>query len=154
MTGSLTVGAVVLAVGIGLLATLVMNVPMNRLPEGKMPPSVAAGVLADTHPDDAPDRLATAVHYVAGGGTGVLFLMLVTMTSVVLPSGVVGALGAYLLAGALLLGLMVGFFVLVPLPRAGSFARQRLRAIKRSWTIAAAVYVIVVVVMTGVLIGV
>ncbi|ELZ29582.1 hypothetical protein C473_14267, partial [Halorubrum distributum JCM 10247] len=73
---------------VGLVATLAMDVAMARLPEGATAPKVAAGVLTDTPVDDAPERLATWVHYVAGGGSGLLFVGLVAAVEAALGVGV------------------------------------------------------------------
>ena len=44
-------------VGAGVVATLVMDVVMGRLPEGTTPPSIAAGVLTQHTPRTAPGRI-------------------------------------------------------------------------------------------------
>ena len=123
---------------VGLLATLAMDRVMPRLPEGETAPRVAAGVLTDTPIDRAPERLATWVHYVAGGGAGLLFVGLVSAVQTVLDLGTVAAL---VVAGPVMLALMVGFFALVPLPRAAGVPRQRLSLIRRDWAVSAATYV-------------
>jgi len=130
---------------VGLLATLAMDRIMGRLPEGETPPKVAASVLADTSVDAAPDRLATWIHYVAGGGSGLLFVGL---------TAAVGTLGAGVavtlaVASLIMLGLMVGFFVVVPLPRTDGLAGQRLSRVRRDWATAAAGYVIVAATLIG-----
>lgn len=124
----------------GVVATLAMDAAMARLPEGATPPTVAAGVLTESHPDAAPRRLASAVHYLAGGLTGPLFVWLLLAGEALLGPGVVAAA----LSTLLLLALMVGFFVLVVLPRAG-FPRERSRAVARDWAVSAAVYCAVLV---------
>ena len=124
---------------VGLIATLAMDLVMPRLPEGTTAPKVAAGVLTDTSVDHAPDRLATWVHYVAGGGSGLLFVGLVSAVQ----TAVGGGLGvALVVAAPVMLALMVGFFALVPLPRARGLPRQRLSTIRRDWAISAAAYVV------------
>jgi hypothetical protein len=131
---------------VGLLATLAMDPVMARLPEGETAPKVAAGVLTATPVDDAPERLAAWVHYVAGGGSGLLFVGL---------AAGLGSLGAgstaTLAAAALVMfGLMVGFFALVPLPRAEGLARQRLATVRRDWAVSAGAYVLVAALLVGV----
>ena len=135
---SLLVGLVVGPI-VGLLATLAMDRVMPRLPEGTTAPRVAASVLADSPVNRAPERLATWVHYVAGGGAGLLFVGLVSAVQVGLN---VGAAVALAVAAPVMLALMVGFFVLVPLPRARALPRQRLPQIRRDWAISAATYVV------------
>jgi len=139
--GGLVVGPIV-----GLLATLAMDRVMPRLPEGGTAPKVAASVLTGTPVDDAPARLATWVHYVAGVGSGVLFLALATA------AGTLGATPVMTLgfAGAVMVGLMVGFFALVPLPRTSGLPRQRLARVRRDWAVCAVTYVVVAAVLVGV----
>jgi len=126
----------------GVLATLGMDLVMRGLPEGETPPMVAAGVLTETHPDRAPDRLGSVAHYLAGAGTGLLFVWLSLATEAL-------AGGASLLTavatGGLLYVLMVGFFVAVPLPRAPGLSSDRRRTTGRDWAIMAAGYLLVLV---------
>ena len=136
---------------VGLVATLAMDVVMARLPEGQTAPKVAAGVLTDTPVDEAPARLATWVHYVAGGGSGLLFVGLVAATGSLLG---LGAAATVAVAGVVQLALMVGFFALVPLPRASGLPRQRLGPIRRDWAASAATYVVVAAIAVGVATGV
>ncbi|PSQ55714.1 hypothetical protein BRD22_08430 [Halobacteriales archaeon SW_8_68_21] len=136
---------------VGLVATLAMDVVMARLPEGTTAPKVAAGVLTDTPVDDAPERLATWVHYVAGGGSGLLFVGLVAATGSLLG---LGSLVALAVAAVAQLALMVGFFALVPLPRASGLPRQRLGPIRRDWAVSAATYVVLAAAVVGVATGV
>ena len=124
---------------IGLLATLAMDPVMARLPEGATAPKVAASVLTDTPVDDAPDRLATWVHYVAGAGSGLLFVGLIAAVGTLVGAGTVVTL---VIASLVMIVLMVGFFVLIPLPRATGLARQRLSQIRRDWAISAVIYVL------------
>ena len=136
---------------VGLVATLAMDVAMARLPEGATAPKVAAGVLTDTPVDDAPERLATWVHYVAGAGSGLLFVGLVAATGRLLG---VGTAVTVVAAGAVQLALVVGFFALVPLPRAPGLPRQRLGPIRRDWAVSAAAYVAVAAVVVAVATGI
>lgn len=131
----------VVGVVAGILATLAMDLVMARLPEGKTPPFVASGVLTDSAPQHAPERLASVVHYIAGWLTGPLFVW-VLITS----EGLLGgpSVLATLLAGVVLYGLMVGFFVVIVLPRS-RLASVRVPDIRRDWAISAAVYLIVLV---------
>ena len=125
----------------GLGATLWMTALMRHLQEGETPPAVAAGVLTETHPDDASERLATVVHYLAGAGTGLLFVWLSLLAETVLGGP---STASVLLTTGGLFALMVGFFILVPLPLAGLCDRRRRRA-ARDWAIAAGVYLLVLV---------
>ncbi|PAU83196.1 hypothetical protein CK500_10350 [Halorubrum salipaludis] len=135
---------------VGLLATLAMDRVMPRLPEGTTAPRVAAGVLTDTPVDRAPERLATWVHYVAGVGSGLLFVGLVAAVQTALGVGTAVALAV---AGHAMFALMVGFFALVPLPRARGLARQRLSRIRRDWALCAAVYVVTAALLVALAVG-
>ncbi|ELZ49977.1 hypothetical protein C464_03322 [Halorubrum coriense DSM 10284] len=136
---------------VGLVATLAMDVVMARLPEGATAPKVAAGVLTDTPVDDAPERLATWVHYVAGAGSGLLFVGLFAATGRILGGGTAVTV---LVTGVVQLALMVGFFALVPLPRAPGLPRQRLGPIRRDWAASAGAYVVVAAVVVAVATGI
>ena len=132
---------------VGLLATLAMDRVMPRLPEGTTAPKVAASVLTDTPVDAAPERLATWVHYVAGGGSGLLFVGLVSAVQTAAGAGL--AVGI-VVAAPVMLALMVGFFAVVPLPRARGLSRQRLPTIRRDWALSAAAYVVAAAVLVAV----
>ena len=126
----------------GVLATLAMDLVMARLPEGTTPPSVAAGVLTETHPDDAAERLGTVAHYLAGVGTGLLFVWL-SLATEALAGG--PSLATATVTGVVLFVLMVGFFVIVPLPRAPGLSADRRRTTGRDWALSAAGYLLVLV---------
>jgi hypothetical protein len=121
-------------------ATFAMDVVMARRPEGDTPPTVAAGVLTDRHPDHAPERLATVVHYIAGGLSGGLFVWLLYATEATLDTTGVLATGV---AAVVMVTLMIGFFVVVVLPRS-RIQRGRLPAVRRDWAVAAVTYVVVI----------
>ncbi|MFB6281993.1 MAG: hypothetical protein ABEH40_08240 [Haloferacaceae archaeon] len=123
----------------GVVATLAMDRVMAVLPEGSTPPSVASGVLTGRRPGDAPGRLAAVVHYLAGFLTGPLFVWLLFASE-----GLLGgrSAAATLAAAAVLYALMVGFFVVVVLPRS-RVEPERVAAIRRDWAVAAAAYLVV-----------
>jgi len=125
-----------------VVAVLVMDWIMERTPEGTTPPYVAASVLTRTPINNAPDRLASVVHYLAGLGTGVLFIYLLLVAESLLGGS---SLIAVVAATLVLYILMVAFFVAVPLPRAVGLTRSRRSVISRGWAIAAAGYLAVLV---------
>jgi len=130
-----------LAIGptVGLLATLAMDRVMVRLPEGETPPKVAASVLTGESVDTAPARLATWIHYVAGAGSGLLFVGIATAFAFVLD----GPVETLTVTSVVQLALMVGFFAFVPLPRARGVTRGRRARVRRAWAIEATTYVAV-----------
>jgi hypothetical protein len=134
---------------IGLVAAVIavfgMDQLMARLTEGTTPPSVAASVLTGRPVDTASPRLASVVHYLAGLGTGLLFVY-----ARLVAEKLTGGLSAVTLAGTtiVLYVLMVGFFVLVPLPRATGLDASRRAQTKVAWAIAAAGYLLVLVPVT------
>jgi hypothetical protein len=144
-TPSLAVPArFLLGIAAAVVATLAMDLVMARIGEGEMPPRVASGVLTETPPAHAPQRLATAVHYIAGGLTGALYIWLLLVTEALLGGPpALGDVVRTLFTAAVLYVLMVGFFVLFVLPRARGLSDVRRRAITLAWAIEAAVYVVV-----------
>lgn len=138
--------SVVLSFPIGLAASLpallIMDRVMASLPEGRSPPAVAAGVLTETTIDDAPARLAAVAHYLAGMGTGLLFVYLSFVAETVLGGPSIQSIVA---ATVSLYVLMVAFFILVPLPRVPGVSNARRRVIGRDWAVAAAAYMAVLV---------
>jgi hypothetical protein len=128
---------IVLGVAAAVLATRAMDLAMARLPEGETAPQVAAGVLTERRPGEAPGRLAAVVHHAAGWLTGGLFVTLLLFAE----AGLGRSPGAYAAAGGLLYPLMVGFFAVVVLPRA-ALPGDRLRPIVRDWAVVAAVYLL------------
>jgi hypothetical protein len=135
-------------VAAAVVATLVMDAVMARLPEGETPPFVASGVLTDRPPADAPARLAGVVHYLAGGLTGPLFVWIVLVTD-----GLLGpSLVATAVAAVVLYVLMVGFFAVVVVPRSRVSA-ARVGPIRRDWAVSAAVYLLVLVPVVTVVTG-
>jgi len=127
------------AVPAALVATFAMDLVMPRLREGETPPRVASGVLTGRSPDNAPRRLGSVVHYVAGLLTGPLFVWLFLVAGQFLaPGELTGAAAA-----VVLYVLMVGFFVLVVLPRASGVPQRRASVVARAWAIEAFVYVLV-----------
>jgi hypothetical protein len=129
------------AIPAAVVATLAMDLVMPRLREGETPPQVASGVLTERAPDNAPRRLASVVHYVAGALTGPLFVWLFLVANEFLsPPELAGAA-----AGVVLYPLMVGFFVLFVLPRASGMPQRRASVVARAWAIEAFVYVLVLV---------
>ena len=129
-----------IGVGAAVVATFGMDLVMARLPEGGTPPFVASGVLTDRTPADAPERLATVVHYLAGGLTGPLFVWFTFVTAAV----VEGAIATAVVSGVVLYVLMVGFFAVVVLPRS-LVSAARVGAIRRDWAVSAAAYLLVLV---------
>jgi hypothetical protein len=129
-----------IGVGAAVVATFGMDLVMARLPEGGTPPFVASGVLTDRPPADAPERLATVVHYLAGGLTGPLFVWFTFVTAAV----VEGAVATAVVSGVVLYVLMVGFFAVVVLPRS-LVSAARVGAIRRDWAVSAAAYLLVLV---------
>lgn len=123
-----------------VLATLVMDRVMARLPEGETPPTVAAGVLTRSHPDRAPARLASVVHYLAGLLTGPLFVY-----TLYAAESVLDGVAATAAAAVVLFVVMVAFFVVVVLPRPDGLSPNRRSQIGRDWAVSAAVYVAVLV---------
>ena len=125
----------------GVLATLAMDALMARIEEGQTPPRVASGVLTETRPDEAPRRLSSAVHYVAGALSGPLFVWVLLLAEGLLGAGLSAAVATVIV----FYPLMVGFFVAIVLPRSRGVSRERRRTIRRAWALEAALYIAVLV---------
>lgn len=124
------------------IAVLSMDQLMARITEGTTPLYVAASVLTGRPTDTAPSQLASVVHYLAGLGTGLLFVYFLLIAE-----QLTGVLSVTTVAATtvVLYVLMVGFFVLIPLPRATGLDETRRSQTGIAWAIAAAGYLLVLV---------
>jgi hypothetical protein len=138
----LVVGAIA-----GFVATLVMDIPMRRLPEGETSYYVAAGVLEGEPLESAPDQTATAVHYGAGTLSGTLFVAVTVAAELLLGSA--PSLLAVILAIVVQLPIMIAFFSYFVLVVYGQVPDERVPQVRRDWALSASVYVAVVAVLTG-----
>lgn len=125
---------------VGLVATLGMDLPMNRLPEGPTAPKVAAGTLSGTPLGRAPAGVAATAHYGAGVGSGVLFLSGVAAARWFLDAG---ALVAVPVTAVVLFVLMNWFFSFVVVPTYGRVPDSRVSTVRRDWAVSAAAYLVV-----------
>ena len=133
---------------VGLLATVAMDLPMNRLPEGPTAPKVAAGTLSGRPLDRAPPRVATAAHYGAGVGTGVLFVSGVAGADWLLDAGVL----VVPVVAVALFALMNWFFSFVVVPTYDRVPGSRVGTVRRDWALSAAAYLLTAsVLVAGVL---
>lgn len=128
VTGTLSLAwlpvGVLLGAAVGLVSTLAMDLPMNRLPEGPTAPKVAAGTLSGQPPGRAPAGVATAAHYGAG--------------ALVVPAVAVA-----------LFVLMNWFFLFVVVPTYDRVPGSRVSAVRRDWALSAAVYLVAATVLVG-----
>jgi hypothetical protein len=134
-------GRLLLGAAAGLLATLVMDMAMRRLPEGTTSPYVAAGTLTDTSLATASHRLAMVVHYGAGTGSG---LLLVSLALVVQSLVDLSPLVSFVVAAVVQLPVMIAFFSYFVLPTYGRVPSERVARVRRDWALSATVYIIVV----------
>lgn len=125
----------------GLLATLIMDFAMRRLPEGTTSPYVAAGTLTDRPLSAAPHRLAMAIHYGAGTGSGLLF---VTLALAVESLAGLSPLASFVVAAFVQLPVMVAFFSYFVVPTYGRVPADRVARVRRDWALVATVYVVAV----------
>lgn len=152
-TGRVAIGAVA-----GLLATVIMNIPMQRRPEGSTPPFVAAGALTGQALDEVDPTLASGIHYSAGILGGVLFTLLSLGFESVLPftaalAGVGLRLVPLFLALLLTYGFLVAVFAYLVLPKFGKAAMDRAEQVRTDWVISAGVYVVALAVWVVLLIA-
>lgn len=137
-TGLSLPGRVLLGGAAGLLATLVMDTVMRRLPEGTTPAYVAAGTLTGTPLSAAPHRLALAVHYGAGTGSG---LLLVALALIVETVAGLEPIASFVVAAVVQLPVMIAFFSNVVVPTYGRVPDNRVRRLRRDWALSATAYV-------------
>ncbi|KTG09217.1 hypothetical protein AUR64_15605 [Haloprofundus marisrubri] len=121
----------------GLVAAVVMDVPMGRQEGGFTPAYVAASVLRRTTPDEVSFRDANVVHHGAGLLAGVLYAVVLTASESVVPP--VWSLGgvdllAHLVAVGVVVGFIYGFFAYLVLPRAGRrIYEEQSTAVRGQW---------------------
>lgn len=141
-----------LAVGVvaGLLAAVLANVPMRRLPEGTAPPFVTAGALVGETLSEVDPTLASGVHYASGALGGALFTLLSLGFERALPPRAVLA-GVGLRAAPLALATLCTYaavvlaFGYVVLPLAGGEATARASQVRRDWVVTTAAYTVALV---------
>lgn len=144
------------AIGIGafagLLATILMNLPMQRLQEGSTPPFVVAAALTGEALTEVSEGLASVVHYAAGTLAGVGFVLVAegverfvairggapAFDLVLSGTGIL--LVPHLIAGAVTFSVLFLFFGYVVLTLFGKEAADRARQVRNDWAISSAVY--------------
>jgi hypothetical protein len=121
----------------GLAAAVVMDVPMNRQPEGFTPAYIAASVLRRTTPDKVSFGEASLVHHVAGVLAGALHALLFLAIEFAMPVDVAVAgvpLVGHALAVVTVVAFIYGFFAHLVLPRAGgTIYEERATAVRGQW---------------------
>jgi hypothetical protein len=138
------------AIVAGLGATVVMTVAMDVLPEGYVPPYVAASVLFATAPGVVSKRQADAAHYGAGMLAGVLFEIAVLGLEAVRDAtlGVQVVVANVLTLSDLVAAVFVVVFLFVffaygVFPRHGERLydhEETRRVVRRDWLVSATVY--------------
>lgn len=127
----------------GLLAALLMNIPMYVQPEGYRPAYVAASGLLRRDPSETSVAAAVAVHHVTGTAAGLLYGAVVVVLAAILPAvfTVNGVPTVPHLAGAVGVTLFIYyFFERIALPRAGGSFRSDAEPIVRQWALSAFIY--------------
>jgi hypothetical protein len=144
---------------VGLVATVMMNVPMHRLPEGSTPPFVAAGALTGTAPADVTPPLASGVHYISGALGGVFYTVVTLAVESVRPFRLLTPVGEaelvpHLLAVLATFAFLVVFFAYLVLPTFGGAVRDRASLVRRDWVISAGTYALALLVVVPVALAV
>lgn len=140
--GRVAIGAVA-----GLLAAVVTNVPMQRLPDGSTPPFVVAGALTGDSLDAVDPRLASGSHYLGGSLGGASFTLVAVGFEAVLPitavmTGVGLRLVPHVLAALVTFAVAVAGFAYVVLPLWGKEATDRASQVRAAWVASMAVYTV------------
>ncbi|RLM57642.1 hypothetical protein DVK02_05255 [Halobellus sp. Atlit-31R] len=121
----------------GLLAAVVMDLPMSKQADGFTPAYVAAAVLRRVAPESVSFAEAVVVHHVTGALAGVLYTLLYLAVAVVLPPlSAVGGVGLlpHLAATVGVSAFVYSFFAHLVLPRAGRrIYEERATAVRGQW---------------------
>jgi hypothetical protein len=139
------------AVVAGFAATAIMTIAMGLLPEGDVPPYVAAAALFGRSPRSVSKRQADAAHYAAGMLAGVLYELAVTGADTVQAVGrrlvVLGTPTPLTLSDPFAVLFVVAFlyvfFGYLVFPRFGERLYEEAglrRTVRRDWLVSATVY--------------
>lgn len=144
------------AVLAGLGAAALMNVPINALSHGNVPPRVTAAALWREPVDRVTASESAAVHYAAGMVAGALFELVVVLAERVTDVRVVvpGVAFAEVVAAILVAALAFAGFVFVVFPRAGETLYRDGGArvtVVRQWAVSAATFGVGMLVLVPVL---
>jgi hypothetical protein len=150
------------AVVAGFGATAIMTIAMDALPEGDVPPYVAAAALFGQSPGSVSKRQADAAHYAAGMLAGVLYELVVSGIDTVQSVGrrliLLGVPTPLTLSDPVAMVLVVTFlyvfFARLVFPRFGErlFDDSEVRrTVRRDWLVSATVYGVSLLVVVPVL---
>jgi len=131
------------AVVSGLLAAVLMDVPMARLATGWIPATVATSILQGTVPSEVSRIEAAVLHHAVGPLAAVLYAFVgIGLAAVVPPVRTVAGLelAAHLLAAGVVTLFVYGLFAWIVLPRYGGEARDRAAVVRRDWLVSALVF--------------
>ncbi|SFR58297.1 hypothetical protein SAMN04487947_2543 [Halogeometricum rufum] len=135
----------------GLVAALVMGLPMARQEEGFTPAYIAASILRGTTPDEVSEVDAHVVHYGAGVVAGVLYAAAyAALTAVVPPLLSAGSVMVlpHALATIAVVGFVYVFFAHFVLPKAGKRVyEERSTAVRGQWLRSSFVFGVTLVVV-------
>ncbi|WP_276272779.1 hypothetical protein [Haloarcula litorea] len=139
----------------GVLAAVLMNIPMYVQPEGYRPAYVAAAGATRRDPGEVGPAAAAVAHHVAGVAAAVLYGGLTFALAAVLPTllPLNGVPAVPHLVGVLAVTLFVyAFFERVALPRAGGSFREDADPIVRQWALSAFIYGVTLALVVPVLV--
>lgn len=149
------------AVVVGFAATAITTIAMDGLPEGDVPPYVAASALFGLAPGQVSKRQADAAHYGAGMLAGVLFEVVVVGVEAIRNATVRVAVVVAnvltlsdLLSALVVVAVLYVVFAYLVFPRYGDhlYASEETRLlVRRDWLISATVYGLALLVVTPVL---
>jgi hypothetical protein len=158
-TPTAAVAVVAAGAAAGLVAALVMDLPMVRQPDGFTPAFVAAAVVRGRTPDAVSFRDANVVHHAAGVLAGVLYAVIVLALGVAVgpgvdPTALAGAAVVHALAVAAVVGFIYVVFAHLVLPRAGgTIYEERATAVRGQWLRSSLVFGVAMALVAPPLVG-
>jgi len=127
----------------GVVATVLMNIPMAVQPDGYRPAYVAAGGLRGIDPAEVSDAAAVLVHHVTGTAAALLYGAVVFVLSLVLPTAIpLNGIPAipHLIGVIAVAAFIFYFFERIALPRAGGSFQSDSGAIVQQWALSTFIY--------------
>lgn len=129
----------------GIVATVLMNIPMAVQPDGYRPAYIAAGGVRGIDPAEVSDAAAVAIHHVTGTAAALLYGAVVFVLSALSPTAIpLNGIPAipHLLGVVAVSAFIFYFFERIALPRAGGSFQSDSEAIVQQWALSSFIYAV------------